>query len=81
MNRANQRRDMDGEVVTGVEIERRKGVVNRGDSVTSFGDMEKLYTWLIAEYITVTGRDGGMGGQQRADLRDPRYLHGRQGTS
>ena len=66
MNRANQRRDMDGEMVTGIEIERRKGVVDRGDSVTSFGDMEQLYTWLIAECITVASRDGGMGGQQRA---------------
>lgn len=81
MNRANQRRDMDGEMVTGIEIERRKGIVDRWDSVTSFGDMEQLYTWLIAECITVASRDRGMGGQQRADLRDPRCLRGRQGTS
>ena len=48
MNRASQRRDMDGEVVTGAETERRKGVVDRGDSVTGVGDMEQLCTWLIA---------------------------------
>lgn len=81
MNRASQRRDMDGEVVTGAETERRKGVVDRGDSVTGVGDMEQFCTWLTVECITVASGDGGMGGQQRADLRDPRCLGGWQGTS
>lgn len=35
----------------------------------------------MVDCITVATGDGGMGGQQRADLRDPRCLGGRQGTS
>ena len=35
----------------------------------------------MVDCITVARGDGGMVGQQRADLRDPRCLGGRQGTS